>query len=155
MPPKKAKKTKKQLEEERSNINLNNNYLRKTWRRATYLRRTWSKTAWRRGETKKGGGRAQEKRRRKEKSRRGKTLSRRSSKHTHFLFILKPKYFERENQLREKHDYAKKARKKDLDDKYLACDPLPDPENEKDLSTYLTLWKESKDSTLQDCIKNC
>ena len=34
----------------------------------------------------------------------------------------------------DKRKNAKKSRKKDLDDKYLACDPLPDPENEKDLT---------------------
>ena len=40
------------------------------------------------------------------------------------------------------------GRKKDLDDKYLECDPLPDPEDEAELNTFITLWKESKDTTL-------
>jgi hypothetical protein len=44
------------------------------------------------------------------------------------------------------------SRKKDLEDKYLACDPLPDPENEKDLTTFITLWKQSKDKTLGEAL---
>lgn len=46
------------------------------------------------------------------------------------------------------------ARKKDLEDKYLACDPLPDPENEKDLTTFVALWKQSKDKTLAEALHN-
>lgn len=46
------------------------------------------------------------------------------------------------------------ARKKDLEDKYLACDPLPDPENEKDLTSFITLWKQSKDKTLAEALGN-
>jgi len=42
-----------------------------------------------------------------------------------------------------------------LDDKYLACDPLPDPENEKDLTTFITLWKEQNDKDLQLVVENC
>jgi len=49
----------------------------------------------------------------------------------------------------DKRKLAVMGRKKDLDDKYLACDPLPDPENEKDLNTFITLWNESKDTTLE------
>ena len=41
-----------------------------------------------------------------------------------------------------------------MDDKYLACDPLPDPENEKDLTTFITLWKEAKDKTMGAAAKN-
>jgi hypothetical protein len=48
---------------------------------------------------------------------------------------------ERETNMRDKRAQAKKSRMKDLDDKFLACDPLPDPENEKDLTTFITLWK--------------
>lgn len=43
---------------------------------------------------------------------------------------------------------ASKARVKDLPDKYLACDPLPDPDDEKDLTTFIRLWMEANDSTL-------
>jgi hypothetical protein len=42
-----------------------------------------------------------------------------------------------------------------LDDKYLSCDPLPDPNNEKDLTTFITLWIETKDATLGDANRNC
>lgn len=35
------------------------------------------------------------------------------------------------------------------------CDPLPDPENEKDLTTFITLWKESKDTTLKETADQC
>ena len=37
---------------------------------------------------------------------------------------------------------AADSRVKDLEDKYLACSDLPDPENEKDLTTYIRIWKE-------------
>ena len=35
------------------------------------------------------------------------------------------------------------------------CDPLPDPENERDLTTFITLWKESKDKTLKETAEQC
>jgi len=47
---------------------------------------------------------------------------------------------------------AAKARIKPLDDKYLACDPLPDPTNERDLTCYITLWKEMEDKDLKSAI---
>lgn len=56
------------------------------------------------------------------------------------------------------HDYrqsAARSRVQDLDEKYLACDPLPDPENEKDLTTFIRLWEEMKDKTLQDSVDRC
>ena len=37
----------------------------------------------------------------------------------------------------------------------MLCDPLPDPTNERDLTTFITLWKESKDKTLKDCADQC
>lgn len=46
----------------------------------------------------------------------------------------------------EKRKTAKLSRIRDLDDKFLLCDPLPDPENERELTTYITLWREAKDS---------
>ena len=55
----------------------------------------------------------------------------------------------------EKRDIAKKSRVKDLDDKFLMCDPLPDPENEKDLTTFITLWKEAKDKSIDEAVENC
>lgn len=47
---------------------------------------------------------------------------------------------------------AKKSRFKILDDKYLACDPLPDPENEKDLTTFISIWKDSKDQDFKTAV---
>lgn len=44
--------------------------------------------------------------------------------------------------MRQNAIYAAKARIRPLTDKYLACDPLPDPINERDLTTFITLWKE-------------
>ena len=55
----------------------------------------------------------------------------------------------------EKRTLAKNSRVKLLDDKFLACDPLPDPENEKDLTTFITLWKESTDKTIDEAVDNC
>ena len=66
-----------------------------------------------------------------------------------------PLVADREVNMKDKRYMAKQSRKKDLDDKYLACDPLPDPEDEKDLNTFITLWKESKDATFKDAIDNC
>lgn len=37
----------------------------------------------------------------------------------------------------------------------MKCDPLPDPRNEKDLTTFITLWKEKKEKTIDECAKNC
>ena len=50
--------------------------------------------------------------------------------------------------------YAAKARVRPLDDKYLACDPLPDPTNERDLTTFITLWKEDQDKNLHQAVSN-
>jgi len=55
----------------------------------------------------------------------------------------------------EKRTLAKQSRVKFLDDKYLECDPLPDPENEKDLTTFITLWGESTDKTMEEAVENC
>ena len=57
--------------------------------------------------------------------------------------------------MRQNAIYAAKARVKPLDQKYLACNPLPDPNNERDLSSFITLWKESKDADLASSIRNC
>ena len=53
----------------------------------------------------------------------------------------KPLVEERDAAMIDKRKLAILSRKKDLDDKYLACDPLPDPEDESDLNTFITLWK--------------
>ena len=34
--------------------------------------------------------------------------------------------------------------------KYVACDELPDPEDERDLTTFLRLWEETRDKTLSE-----
>jgi len=55
----------------------------------------------------------------------------------------------------QKRALASQSRVKDLDDKFVLCDPLPDPNDEKDLTTFITLWREGKDKTLADCKNNC
>jgi hypothetical protein len=55
----------------------------------------------------------------------------------------------------DKRRTAKLSRVKDLDDKFLLCDPLPDPENERELTTFITLWRESVDKTVKDAAHNC
>ena len=40
-------------------------------------------------------------------------------------------------------------------DKYLLCDPLPDVEDERDLTSFITLWTEGKDPDLKSAIKQC
>lgn len=57
--------------------------------------------------------------------------------------------------MRQNSIYAAKARVRPLDDKYLACNPLPDPTNERDLTSFITLWKESQDKNLLDSVNNC
>lgn len=54
-----------------------------------------------------------------------------------------------------KRQAAKESRVKDLDDKYLECNPLPDPDDEKDLTTFITLWKEAKDKSMAEAVDNC
>jgi hypothetical protein len=66
-----------------------------------------------------------------------------------------PKYEERVVRMFEVRQAAEKARIKDLPDKYLACDPLPDPEDEKDLTTFIRLWLENSDKTLKDSVMSC
>lgn len=50
--------------------------------------------------------------------------------------------------------YAKKARIQPLPEKYLQCDPLPDPTNERDLTTFITLWREDQEKSLAEAAKN-
>lgn len=56
--------------------------------------------------------------------------------------------------MRQNAIYAEKARIRPLDDKYLACDPLPDPTNERDLTTFITLWREEQDKSLKQAVSN-
>ena len=37
----------------------------------------------------------------------------------------------------------------------MACDPLPDVDNERDLTSFITLWSEGKELELQQSIKQC
>ena len=62
---------------------------------------------------------------------------------------------ERDTSMIQKRFVASQSREKDLDDKYLECDPLPDPTDEKDLTTFITLWRENKDKTLKEACDNC
>lgn len=39
--------------------------------------------------------------------------------------------------------------------KWVRCDALPDPTDERDITSFLRLWEESKDKSLAECIKNC
>ena len=71
------------------------------------------------------------------------------------LLEEQPAVDDRTNNMRQNAIYAAKGRVKALDPKYLACNPLPDPNNERDLSSFITLWKESKDADLASSIRNC
>ena len=62
---------------------------------------------------------------------------------------------DRDNSMMSKRALAIKSRVKDLPDKFIECDPLPDPNDEKDLTTFITLWRESKDKTLAEATRNC
>ena len=61
---------------------------------------------------------------------------------------------QRDASMIEKRKLAIKARRKDLDDKFILCDPLPDPKDEKDLTTFFTLWSEAKDVSLDEALDN-
>jgi len=90
---------------------------------------------------------AEEKRLAEEKKRREEELVR--------LNDQAPFVMERDAAMINKRELAKKSRVKDLDDKFLLCDPLPDPNDEKDLTTFITLWRESKAKTLAEAASNC
>lgn len=124
MGPKKVKKTKQQIEEEKAlaeaQRKLEEELERKRQEEEAEKRRI-----------------EEEKRRVEEEKRRQEELVR--------LNAQAPQVAERDAGMIEKRAAAKRGRKRDLDDKYLECDPLPDPEDEKDLTTFITLWKEAKD----------
>ena len=62
---------------------------------------------------------------------------------------------DRYNMLRENATVAEKRRRRDLEPKYMACDPLPSPYDERDLTSFITQWRETKDKDLQSAICNC
>jgi len=62
---------------------------------------------------------------------------------------------ERSDQMRQNAIQAAKARVRALPEKYLACDPLPDPTDETDLTCFITLWKEQTDTSLKMAVQQC
>ena len=97
----------------------------------------------------------EERKRKEEEERRRKEEEKRKKEEAVRLNEQAPFVQERIAAMTEKRKMAVNSRKKDLNDKYLACDPLPDPENEKDLTTFITLWKEAKDQTMREAVDNC
>jgi hypothetical protein len=57
--------------------------------------------------------------------------------------------------MRQNGVLAEKRRYKLLDPKFLACDPLPSPYDERDLTSFITKWKETEDIDMKSCIDNC
>jgi hypothetical protein len=57
--------------------------------------------------------------------------------------------------MRQNAVLAVKRREKPLDPKYLACDPLPSPYDERDLTSFITKWRETEDTDMLSCISNC
>ena len=132
MPPK-PKKSKKQLEEEKA--------------LAEEQRRIEEELERKRQEEEAERRRIEEEKRRvEEEKRRQEELVR--------LTEQAPIVAARDASMIEKRALALKSRKKDLDDKFILCDPLPDPEDEKDLTTFITLWKESEDKTIGEALVN-
>jgi len=68
----------------------------------------------------------------------------------------KPKVTERTSTIHSK-TIESDSKKQVIDewDKYIRCDYLPDPHDERDLTTFLRLWDETKDKSLDECIDNC
>jgi hypothetical protein len=50
---------------------------------------------------------------------------------------------------------AEKRRIKPLDPKYLACSHLPSPYDERDLTSFITKWRETSDDDMLNSVKNC
>lgn len=97
----------------------------------------------------------EEERRRIEEEKRKAEEEKRQKEEKIRLDEQQPIYEDRSSKM---HDYRKQAaisRVQDLDEKFLACDPLPDPDNEKDLTTFIKLWEEMKDKTLQESLMRC
>lgn len=57
--------------------------------------------------------------------------------------------------MRENMALAVKRRTRPLPAKYLACDPLPSPYDERDLTSFITQWRETPDTELRQAIDNC
>ena len=66
-----------------------------------------------------------------------------------------PEVEARYNQMRENGMLATKKRYRDLEPKYLACDPQPSPYDERDLTSFITQWREQVDSDLIKAANNC
>lgn len=131
MGPKKVKKTAKQKEEERLQAEAE-----RKLQEELEAARLAEEEAKRKAE--------EERRAAEEKKRREEELVR--------LGEQAPLVSERDANMADKRMNAKKSRFKILDDKYLACDPLPDPENEKDLTTFISIWKDSKDQDFKTAV---
>ena len=71
------------------------------------------------------------------------------------LIKLQPEVEERKASMYENAEVAAKARIQPLPEKYKACDPLPDPYNERDLTSFMTLWSERADKSLKEALDNC
>lgn len=67
-----------------------------------------------------------------------------------------PKVLERSNAIASMTRDSDEA-KSEYDEwhKYIKCEYLPDPNDERDLTTHLRLWEESRDTKLSECLKNC
>jgi hypothetical protein len=66
-----------------------------------------------------------------------------------------PEFEERKASMYENAEQAALDRILPLPLKYKACDPLPDPYNEKDMTSFMTLWAERPDKTLKEALDNC
>jgi hypothetical protein len=126
MGPKK-KKTKKELEEERRLAEEERKRLEEEAEKQRLLEEERRRVE-------------EEKRRIEEEKRRQEELKR--------LGEEQPIYNERSSIMIDNRKTSERSKIKDLDPKYMNCDPLPDPNKEKDLTTYITLLKEQKDKTL-------
>ena len=91
---------------------------------------------------------AAEAKRKAEEERRAAEEKKRREEELVRLTEQEPFLTERGVKMHDHRNLSVQSRKKVLDDKYLACDPLPDPENEKDLTTFITLWKQQVDKDL-------
>lgn len=43
----------------------------------------------------------------------------------------------------------------DFQKKYTAVNPLPDPSNERDITTFITIWKDSKNADMKATLDVC
>lgn len=134
MGPKKVKKTKKQIEEEKA--------------LAEAQRKLEEELERKRLEEEAEKKRIEDERRRIEEEKRKQEELLRLSEQA-------PTVAERDAGMIDKRKLAESGRKygKTIN-KWLACDPLPDPEEEKELTTFITLWKEKQDPSLLVAVQN-